>query len=139
MSASSPQERQTGGKSEPIFSYTAEELDQMEGKTDWKRLEAMSDEEIDYSDLPPLTEEDFKNMIPISGLKDLEHLLQLDEAGILEKMHTCRTVSLSIPEGVIEFFKQRAEATGSGYQNMITELLKTYVTLKLVRSQSTKS
>ena len=114
MSASSPQERQTGGKSEPIFSYTAEELDQMEGKTDWKRLEAMSDEEIDYSDLPPLTEEDFKNMIPISGLKDLEYLLQLDEAGILEKMYTCRTVSLSIPEGVIEFFKQRARRRAVG-------------------------
>lgn len=28
-------------------------------KTDWKALEAMTDEEIDYSDIPPLDEEFF--------------------------------------------------------------------------------
>ena len=30
-------------------------------RTDWAALEAMDDEDIDYSDIPPLTEEFFKN------------------------------------------------------------------------------
>jgi hypothetical protein len=29
-------------------------------ETDWERLDAMSDEDIDFSDIPELTEEDFK-------------------------------------------------------------------------------
>jgi len=30
-------------------------------ETDWARIDAMTDEEIDTSDIPPLTEEFFKN------------------------------------------------------------------------------
>lgn len=30
-------------------------------RTDWAALAAMSDDDIDYSDIPPLTEEFFKN------------------------------------------------------------------------------
>jgi uncharacterized protein (DUF4415 family) len=30
-------------------------------RTDWAALEAMDDEDIDYSDIPPLTEEFFEN------------------------------------------------------------------------------
>lgn len=30
-------------------------------QTDWTALEAMSDEDIDYSDIPPLTENFFEN------------------------------------------------------------------------------
>jgi uncharacterized protein (DUF4415 family) len=31
-----------------------------QSKTDWERLEAMTDEEIDYSDIPPLDESFFE-------------------------------------------------------------------------------
>lgn len=30
-------------------------------RTDWATIDAMSDEEIDYSDIPPLTDEFFEN------------------------------------------------------------------------------
>jgi hypothetical protein len=30
-------------------------------RTDWAALEAMDDEDIDYSEIPPLTEEFFEN------------------------------------------------------------------------------
>jgi hypothetical protein len=30
-------------------------------KTDWARVDALADEEIDTSDIPPITEESFRN------------------------------------------------------------------------------
>jgi hypothetical protein len=32
-------------------------------RTDWNALEAITDEEIDYSDIPPLTEEFFEKAV----------------------------------------------------------------------------
>ena len=40
-----------------IVRYTSEELDKMTGQTDWERLRNMTDEDIDYSDIPPWTDE----------------------------------------------------------------------------------
>lgn len=34
-----------------------------QSKTDWDRIDAMEDEDIDYSDIPPLTENFFQNAI----------------------------------------------------------------------------
>lgn len=34
-----------------------------QSKTDWERIDAMKDEDIDYSDIPPLTEDFFKNAV----------------------------------------------------------------------------
>jgi len=42
-----------------IVSYTWEELQKLPSLTDWERLRNMRDEDIDYSDIPPLTDEDF--------------------------------------------------------------------------------
>lgn len=36
----------------------------LNSQTDWERLEEMSDEDIDFSDIPELTEEDFKRAKP---------------------------------------------------------------------------
>lgn len=47
-------------------------------RTDWAALEAMTDEEIDYSDIPPLTDEFFENATlripPVQAL----NLIRLD-------------------------------------------------------------
>ena len=43
-------------------------------RTNWAALEAMTDEDIDYSDIPPLTDEFFKNAtlsIPVKRMKTL--------------------------------------------------------------------
>ena len=42
-----------------IVSYTSEELDKMKGLTDWEYLRNMKDEDIDCSDIPEWTDEDF--------------------------------------------------------------------------------
>lgn len=34
-----------------------------QSKTDWARVDAMKDEDIDYSDIPPLTDDFFKKAI----------------------------------------------------------------------------
>ena len=42
-----------------IVRYTSEELDKMPDLTDWEYLRNMKDEDIDCSDIPEWTEEDF--------------------------------------------------------------------------------
>ena len=42
-----------------IVRYTSEELDKMKGQTDWERLRNMTDEDIDYSDIPEMTDEEY--------------------------------------------------------------------------------
>lgn len=47
-------------------------------RTDWAALEAMTDEEIDYSDIPPLTDEFFeKAMLRVLAAQG-DNLIQLD-------------------------------------------------------------
>jgi uncharacterized protein (DUF4415 family) len=46
--------------------------------TDWATLEAMTDEEIDYSEIPPLTEAFFENAILRIPAKQVGSLVQLD-------------------------------------------------------------
>lgn len=47
-------------------------------QTDGKRLDAMTDEEIDYSDIPPLTEEFFNNATLRIPAVQARNLIQLD-------------------------------------------------------------
>ena len=47
-------------------------------QTDWERLEAMTDEEIDYSDIPPLTEEFFNNATLRIPAVQARNLIRLD-------------------------------------------------------------
>lgn len=73
-------------------------------KTDFKRLESMQDNDIDYSDLPSTQKEfwdDAEVMMPVP------------------KKH----ISLRLDQDVIDFFKRN----GQGYQSKINAVLKTYV------------
>jgi uncharacterized protein (DUF4415 family) len=47
-------------------------------RTDWAALEAMTDEEIDYSDIPPLTEAFFENATLRIPASQVHSLIQLD-------------------------------------------------------------
>ena len=47
-------------------------------RTDWAALEAMSDEDIDYSDIPPLTNEFFENATLRIPAVQARNLIQLD-------------------------------------------------------------
>lgn len=77
-------------------------------ETDWKRLDAMTDADIDFSDIPRTTPEFWANGIVRKGLKPVVRKNQL---------------TLRIDQDVIEFFKRE----GQGYQTRINQLLRAYV------------
>lgn len=72
-----------------------------------KQLEAMSDEDIDYSDIPPLDEDFFKNA-----------------KRVLRKPKT-EQISIIIDPEVLEWFRNNAKE--KGYQTLINDVLRTYV------------
>ena len=47
-------------------------------RTDWKALEKISDEDIDYSDIPPLTDSFFDNAILRIPANQASNWLELD-------------------------------------------------------------
>jgi uncharacterized protein (DUF4415 family) len=75
--------------------------------SDLKRLDNMTDANIDYSDIPPLDDNFFtKAIITLPRKKD--------------------SVTLRLDHDVLEFFKHQ----GKGYQTLINAILKTYVLAK---------
>jgi uncharacterized protein (DUF4415 family) len=47
-------------------------------RTNWAALEAMEDEDIDYSDIPPLTDEFFERATLRIPMKQARQLVQID-------------------------------------------------------------
>jgi uncharacterized protein (DUF4415 family) len=76
--------------------------------TDWKRLESMTDDEINFSDIPELDEDFFKNAE-----------IRLPR----RKQH----VSIRLDAEVLEWFKKQ----GRGYQTLINAVLRAYVRAKM--------
>jgi len=77
-------------------------------ETDWERVRNMKDEDIDFSDLPRLTEKDFANAIVRKGFKPSP---------------TKQQITLRIDQDVIAFFREQ----GQGYQTKINQLLRAYM------------
>lgn len=73
-------------------------------KTDWERIDALSDEDIDYSDIPEL-DETFWKKAKLVVPKKKERL------------------SMRIDSDVLAWFK----AKGKGYQTTINAVLKSYI------------
>ncbi len=76
--------------------------------TDIERLRNMTDEDIDFSDIPRTTPEMWAKGIVRKGFKSVPTKQQL---------------TLRLDEEVVDFFKK----TGSGYQTRINALLRAYV------------
>jgi uncharacterized protein (DUF4415 family) len=72
-------------------------------KTDWDRIDAMTDDDIDYSDSPEMTEEFFK-------------------LAFIRKPHHKKPVSLRLDDDIISFFKK----TNKKYQTKINDVLRAY-------------
>ncbi len=72
-------------------------------KTDWNKLQAMSDQDIDTSDIPELDDNFFKNA----------------------ELHTPvkKPVTIRLDADVLEWFKDQ----GQGYQTRINKLLRSYM------------
>ncbi|MCG2786128.1 MAG: BrnA antitoxin family protein [Anaerolineae bacterium] len=77
-------------------------------QTDWERLDAMNDENIDLSDIPELTPEMFAQAVIKHGLKDKENKAQL---------------TIRVDQDVLTWFKLQ----GRGYQTRINSLLRAYM------------
>ena len=76
--------------------------------TDWKRLDALRDEDTDLSENPELTPEMFARAVIRRGLKAPPRK---------------RQVTLRVDEGVLDWFR----AHGTGYQTRINALLRAYM------------
>lgn len=76
--------------------------------TDMERLKAMTNDEIDFSDIPRTTPEFWARGIVRKGLKPVVRKNQL---------------TLRIDQDVIEFFRTQ----GQGYQTKINQLLRAYM------------
>ncbi len=77
-------------------------------ETDWQRLDAMKDEDIDLSDCPEITPEMFAKAVVRRGLPAAKTKTQ---------------VTLRIDSDVLEWFKSQ----GRGYQTQINQLLRAYM------------
>ena len=77
-------------------------------ETDWDKLDSMNDDEIDFSDCPEVSPEQFARAIVKRGIPAMKDKVQ---------------VTLRIDDEVLEWFKSQ----GRGYQTQINNLLKVYM------------
>ena len=77
-------------------------------RTNWKRIDAMKEQEIDFSDTPELTPEMFARAVVRRGLKPLPRKEQL---------------TLRLDSDVLRWYKEQ----GPGYQTRINALLRAYM------------
>jgi uncharacterized protein (DUF4415 family) len=83
-----------------------------ESQTDWARIDAMRDEDINFSDIPELTAEQMAR----------GHL----EVGGKPVKRGKQRVNIWLEAWVVEMFKQ--QAGGRGYQTLINEALMQHLT-----------
>ncbi len=79
-------------------------------RTDWKRIDALQDKDIDYSDIPKQGPDFFANAILWPGPK--------------------KQITLRLDPDVLAFFRK----TGKGYQTSINAVLRKYV--EVVKSRN---
>ena len=77
-------------------------------QTDWKRVDALEDKDIDLSDTPEVPAEMFAQAIVRRGLKPVSRKAQL---------------TLRVDNDVLDWFKNQ----GQGYQTKINALLRAYM------------
>jgi uncharacterized protein (DUF4415 family) len=80
-------------------------------QTDWQRIDAMQDEDIDLSDIPEVTAEQMKQALLRVGGKPVER--------------GQRRVEILLDAFIVEYFK--AKAGEQGYQALINQALTEYI------------
>jgi uncharacterized protein (DUF4415 family) len=77
-------------------------------QTDWKRVDALKDKDIDLSDVPEVSPEMFARAIVRRGLKPVPRKAQL---------------TLRVDSDVLQWYRKQ----GQGYQTKINALLRAYM------------
>ncbi|MGB3586308.1 MAG: BrnA antitoxin family protein [Tunicatimonas sp.] len=104
---------------EKIVRYSAEEIKKMKGNTDWERVDAITDEELEEivkndPDDVYLSDEDLaKGTFYRKG----EWIKQFEEPKKKEQ------ITLRLDEDILSFFRE----TGRGYQTRINNALRAFV------------
>lgn len=108
--AASSRHAQHGGKKEPrIVSYTRGELERLPSRTDWARLRAMTEEEIEAA---------------ARADPEWEGLLDIDWSDAeLVMPRRKEAISIRIDDDVLSYFK----SLGSGYQTRINTVLRHFM------------
>ncbi len=91
-----------------------------QSQTDWKKVDAMDDEDINLSELPEVSPEEFAKAVVRKGLKPVSGKTQ---------------ITLRLDTDVLNWFK----AQGQGYQTNINALLKAYKEANQNQSLTKKS
>lgn len=108
--------------------YTTEELNKRQSETDWKKLEIMTDEEVQQAaesdpDNPVLTSEEIAGMRPASEvLPDLAKAFR-NSRGRPPKENPKVSTTIRLSAEVLEYFKEG----GEGWQTRLDEVLKAYI------------
>jgi len=87
-----------------------------------RKLVNMSDEDIDYSDIPELDEEFFKN------------------AKLIKRKPATEAISIRIDTDTLEWFRNTAKNNPEirGYQTLINDVLRTYVAHQVNRDETSQ-
>ena len=104
-----------GGKSMNMKTYTEAEIDKLKDETDWERVRNMSEDDIDYSDIPMMTDEILDNSI----VTRYSYGKPVNEANKTD-------INLRINIDIIDYFK----SLGDDWQNKINEALSQVVKIK---------
>ena len=102
-----------------MVTYSSEELKNYKGKTDWERVKNMTDDEIDFSDIPMLTDEMAAKGVWYHNGDLLKQL---------EKQSEKKSVEVPLDFDIVAFFK----SMGDDWQERINEALTQVVKLKKV-------
>lgn len=86
-----------------IVRYTSKQLKRMKSETDWARIDAMKDEDIDYSDIPETDEQFWATAKLIQPAK--------------------KPVSLRLDQDIINWFKHQKVR----YQTLMNQVLRQYM------------
>ena len=102
-----------------LVRVTSAELASREDRSDWTRVDALTDEEIDRAisddpDAAPVLDESFWR-----------------NAEILDPRHAKSTITMRVDDDVIDFFKRG----GVGYQSRMNAVLRAYVYARMERSR----
>jgi uncharacterized protein (DUF4415 family) len=108
--AASSRRARRGAKKEPhIARYTREELEQLPSETDWARVDAMTEEEIEAA---ARADPDWAGLLDIDWSKAELVMPRRKEA-----------ISIRLDEDVLAFFKK----LGAGYQTRINAVLRNFM------------
>ena len=84
-------------------------------KSDLDKLSKMTDEEIDYSDIPPLTDEQLTKMKPLSDL-------------LPQTVPNKVRITIRLDADIVKWFKDEVRRAGGGsYQALLNTALRQYI------------